>query len=71
MITIGGAEYVTTVEGAAALRLKPSRLWDWQRRGLIDGLRLPDGSRVYRMTDLWTVERDTRLSRRGRRRTAA
>lgn len=69
MIEIRGELYGTAADAAeqlAAAGVDQARIRDWQRRGLLMPAVTINGRNWYRMTDVWTVERDTRT--RGRRR---
>lgn len=62
MIEIRGELYATAAQAAELLTVAgvtPARVRDWQRRHLLQPVRV-GGRNWYRMTDVWTVERDTR-----------
>lgn len=73
MITVGGHRYGTARDIAAALGpdITAQRVRDWAYRGLLQGRHLPGrgrGTTWYRLDQAATVERDTRTSTRGKRR---
>jgi hypothetical protein len=62
MIEIAGQEWVTATEAAHDLHVPVDRVYDWRRRALVTPVTLPNGRTMYRLADLWDVERGTRLS---------
>lgn len=73
MITVAGQRYGTATQIAAALGpdITPQRIRDWAYRGLLTGIHLPGqgrGRTYYALDQAAHVERVTRTSTRGRRR---
>ncbi len=65
---IDGVEYVTTRQGALELDVDPDVIYKWRERGLVKEVARVRGRPIYRLGDLWDVERDTR--NRGRPRSS-
>jgi MerR HTH family regulatory protein len=60
LIVLAGREWVTAAEAAEELGVPAERIRDWTRRRLVEPARLPNRRVMYRLDDLWDVERDTR-----------
>lgn len=75
VITLDGRTYGTAAELADALGpdITPQRIRDWARRGLLNPHHAPGrgrGTTWYALDQAAAVERETRVSTRGRRRAA-
>ncbi len=68
VMLIDGVEYVTTRQGALELDVDPDVIYKWRERGLVKEVARVRGRPIYRLGDLWDVERDTR--NRGRPRSS-
>lgn len=67
----GQPPLLTTTEAAARVFRRPSTIRWWAHRGWLHPAAHHAGQPLYRLTDIWTVERDRRAATGGRPRRVA